>query len=84
MTPGLGGTRISLMPSSSAISAASSGPAPPKGKSVKRAADLDLSHIHQHPGDQGSDLSDNEREVAILDAGAAALFERVASESVSE
>jgi DnaK suppressor protein len=31
----------------------------------------DLSHIHQHPGDQGSDLSDNEREVAILDAGAA-------------
>jgi DnaK suppressor protein len=31
----------------------------------------DLSHVHQHPGDQGSDLSDNEREVAILDAGAA-------------
>jgi DnaK suppressor protein len=31
----------------------------------------DLSHIHQHPGDQGSDLSDNEREVALLDAGAA-------------
>ncbi len=31
----------------------------------------DLSHIHQHPGDQGTDISDAEREVAVLDAVAA-------------
>ena len=31
----------------------------------------DLSHVHQHPGDQGTDLSDAEREVAVLDAMAA-------------
>ncbi len=31
----------------------------------------DLSHLHQHPGDQGTDLSDAEREVAVLDAVAA-------------
>ncbi len=31
----------------------------------------DLSHIHQHPGDQGTDISDAEREVAVLDAAAA-------------
>ncbi len=31
----------------------------------------DLSHIHQHPGDQGTDISDADREIAVLDAGAA-------------
>ncbi len=31
----------------------------------------DLSHVHQHPGDQGTDISDAEREVAVLDAAAA-------------
>lgn len=31
----------------------------------------DLSHLHTHPGDQGTDISDAEREVAILDAAAA-------------
>lgn len=30
----------------------------------------DLSHVHQHPGDQGTDISDAEREVAVLDAAA--------------
>jgi DnaK suppressor protein len=31
----------------------------------------ELSHIRQHPGDQGTDLSDAEREVTVLDAAAA-------------
>jgi DnaK suppressor protein len=31
----------------------------------------DLSHIHQHPGDQGTDISDADREGAVLEAAAA-------------
>ncbi len=31
----------------------------------------DFTHVHQHQGDQGTDISDAERESAILDAAAA-------------
>ena len=31
----------------------------------------DVGHVRQHPGDQGTDISDAEREVAVLDAAAA-------------
>jgi DnaK suppressor protein len=31
-------------------------------------SDVDLSHIHQHPGDQGTELADFERENAVIEA----------------
>jgi RNA polymerase-binding transcription factor len=31
-------------------------------------SDVDLSHVHQHPGDQGTELSDFERETAVIEA----------------
>ena len=31
-------------------------------------SDVDLSHVHQHPGDQGSELADYERETAVIEA----------------
>jgi RNA polymerase-binding transcription factor DksA len=30
--------------------------------------DVDLSHVHQHPGDQGTELADFERETAVIEA----------------
>ncbi|HSP38281.1 MAG TPA: TraR/DksA C4-type zinc finger protein [Frankiaceae bacterium] len=30
--------------------------------------DVDLSHVHQHPGDQGTELADFERENALIEA----------------
>jgi DnaK suppressor protein len=30
--------------------------------------DVDLSHVHQHPGDQGTEVSDFERETAVIEA----------------
>ena len=31
-------------------------------------SDVDLSHVHQHPGDQGTELADFERENAVIEA----------------
>jgi RNA polymerase-binding transcription factor DksA len=31
-------------------------------------SDVDLSHVHQHPGDQGTELADFERETAVIEA----------------
>lgn len=30
--------------------------------------DVDLSHVHQHPGDQGTEVADFERETAVIEA----------------
>src|SRR3954466_5413067 len=30
--------------------------------------DVDLSHVHQHPGDQGTEVADFEREPAVIEA----------------
>jgi DnaK suppressor protein len=30
--------------------------------------DVNLSHVHQHPGDQGTELADFERETAVIEA----------------
>jgi DnaK suppressor protein len=30
--------------------------------------DVDLSHVHQHPGDQGTEVADFERESAVIEA----------------
>jgi DnaK suppressor protein len=37
-------------------------------ESEDAGTDVDLSHIHQHPGDQGTELADFERETAVIEA----------------
>ena len=39
----------------------------------------ELSHITQHPGDVGTDVADNDREIALLEAGAGTRAEVVAA-----